>query len=200
MHTVRIILTTLMLALVMVGNTSCSHRVYTKINAFKADTADIGRGPIVVRAESLEAAESLEFAYYRSRIEAALARLGYQPVASAETADYQAVVSYGVEQSEAEDGGLRTGFVTPGYTHSYGARVGVMVIDDNRDIEYLRRLKLTISQLDPPQRLYEVSGYSRGRCGVFSVVFDEMLEAIFQDFPAASGSVRTIGVRGESRC
>ncbi len=200
MSTARASLTMLMLTLVLGATTACSHRVYTKINAFRADTADIGRGPVVVRAASQDAAESLEFAYYKSRVEAALARIGYEPVADGGAAQYQAVVSYGVEQSEAEDGGLRTGFVTPGYTHSYGARVGVMVIDDNRDIEYVRRLNLTISRLDPPQRLYEVSGYSRGRCGVFSVVFDEMLEAIFQDFPAESGSVRTIGVRGESRC
>lgn len=200
MNAMRATLTLLVLALVLGATTSCSHQVYTKINAFRADTADLGRGPVVVRAASSEAAESLEFAYYKGRIEAALARIGYEPVADVESALYQAVVSYGVEQTEAEDGGLRTGFVTPGYTHSYGARVGVMVIDDNRDIEYLRRLSLTISRLDPPQRVYEVSGYSRGRCGVFSVVFDEMLEAIFKDFPAESGSVRTIGVRGESRC
>lgn len=200
MSAMRTGLTMLILTLLLGATSACSHKVYTKINAFRADNTEFGRGPILVRAATQETGESLEFAYYKGRIEAALANLGYEPVSDAAAAQFQAVVSYGVEESEAEDRGLRTGFVTPGYTHSYGARVGVMVIDDNRDIEFVRRLSLTISRIDPAQRLYEVTGFSRGRCGVFSVVFDEMLEAIFKDFPAESGSVRTIGVRGESRC
>lgn len=178
----------------------CSQQVFTKVNAFKQESAEFGRGEVIVRAADPQSADSLEFAYYRGRIEAALAELGYVPVTDPASAEYETVVSFGVAESEVEDRGLRTGFISPGYTHSYGVRTGVMVIDDSRSLEYVRKLSLAISQLDPPKRIYEVTGYSRGRCGVFSVVFDEMLEALLKDFPAESGSVRTIGVRGESRC
>lgn len=190
----------LFLGLWSVGLAGCSQQVYTKVNAFKQDSAEFGRGEVVVRAADAQSADSLEFAYYRGRIEAALSKLGYVPVAERASAEYETLISWGVAESEAEDRGLRTGFISPGYTHSYGVRSGVMVIDDSRNLEYVRKLSLAIGRIDPPERIYEVTGYSRGRCGVFSVVFDEMLEALLTDFPAESGSVRTIGVRGESRC
>lgn len=190
----------LFLGLGLFGLAGCSQQVYTKVNAFKQESATFGRGEIVVRAADPQSADSLEFAYYRGRIEAALAKLGYVPVADPTAAEYETLVSYGVAESDVEDRGLRTGFIAPGYAHSYGVRSGVMIIDDARNLEYVRRLSLAINRIEPAERIYEVTGYSRGRCGVFSVVFDEMLEALLKEFPAESGSVRTIGVRGESRC
>ncbi len=190
----------LFLGVGLIGLAGCSQQVYTKVNAFKQDSAEFGQGEVIVRAADAQSAESLEFAYYRGRVEAALANLGYVPVTDPAAADFEALVSYGVAESDAENPGLRTGFIAPGYSHSYGVRTGVMIIDDSRNLEYVRWLSLAINQIDPAERIYEVTGYSRGRCGVFSVVFDEMLEAILKEFPAESGSVRTIGVRGESRC
>lgn len=199
-HALHSVVKLLFLGLCSIGLPGCTQQVFTKVNAFKLDSADFGRGEVVVRAADSQSADSLEFAYYRGRVEAALANLGYEPVRDPELAEYETLVSYGVAESDAQDRGLRTGFITPGYSHFHGVRTGVMVIDDTTNLEYVRKLSLTISRREPPERIYEVTGYSRGRCGVFSVVFDEMLEALLKDFPAESGSVRTIGVGGESRC
>ena len=74
-------------------------------------------------------------------------------------------------------------------------------MDDDKETQYERYIRLVIAEKANEQKpLYEVRGVSRGRCGVLSVVFDEIFEAMLQDFPAASGSVKTIGVKGESKC
>lgn len=195
------------LALLLVSG--CASSVQTKVNAFKAPNATLGSGTIAVTALDEAIGQSLEFAHYRTQTESVLAHLGYTPVSPNQPHSYRAVLSFGVESAQIERSGPRTAWVTRaypyygfhyGFGHRYGSGLGVVVVDDGIDPGYLRRLSLAIENAESGERLYEVTGFSVGRCGVMSVVFDEMLEAIVRDFPAADGSVRSVTVKGETKC
>jgi hypothetical protein len=70
---------------------------------------------------------------------------------------------------------------------------------------FLRTLSLDISRApggsaEKPERVYEVKAASKGSCAVMSAVFDEMLAAMFHNFPGDNGEVKTLRVEGETRC
>lgn len=196
------------LALLLVSG--CASTVQTKVNAFKATDAPLGSGTIAVRAADEAMGSSLEFAHYRVQTERALAALGYQPVAASQPHDYRAVLGFGVESAQVEQRGSRAwtarAYPSYGFHYGFGSRfgfgsgLGVVVVDDGVEPGYLRRLALAIENAESGERLYEASGISQGRCGVMSVVFDEMLTAILRDFPAADGSVRTLSIEGDTKC
>ena len=50
------------------------------------------------------------------------------------------------------------------------------------------------------RKIYEIRAKSTGGCSVIAEVFDEMLEAMFWDFPGESGKPRTVEVGGEFNC
>lgn len=184
----------------------CTSTVYTKVNAFRAAEAEFGKGTVAVRAGNEDAEQSLEFAYYREQLEHALANLGYTPVARDQNPEYEAFLSFSVDEAEASERGLRTGAILRSYpyygygSYGFGSRFGVVVMDENEETQFLRRLGLVIARSGGGERVYEVKGVSRGECGVFSVVFDEMLQAVLKDFPAANGVVKDVGIKGDTRC
>lgn len=70
---------------------------------------------------------------------------------------------------------------------------------------YQRTLSLSIARTpdtpaEKPQQVYEVKAASAGSCSMMSVVFDEMLAAIFHQFPGENGAVKTVRVEGETQC
>lgn len=178
----------------------CASVVSTQVSTFRS-TGEMGsRGSIAVQAMHAELNRSLEFAWYRTQVETALAELGYQVGAAAETADYIALLDYGVEPLEADRSGP---FVTTGLGWGRSRYFGtnLVIVDDDRRQEFIRRVQLVIERNGPDgERVYEVSGASQGRCGVMSVVFDEMLTAMLQGFPVENASVKTIQVKGDARC
>ncbi len=178
----------------------CASVVSTQVSTFRS-TGEMGsRGSIAVQAMHEELNRSLEFAWYRTQVETALAELGYQVGAPADTADYIALLDYGVEPVEADRSGP---FVTTGLGWGRSRYFGtnLVIVDDDRRQEFIRRVQLVIERNGPEgERVYEVSGASQGRCGVMSVVFDEMLTAMLQGFPVDNASVKTIQVKGDARC
>lgn len=184
------------------GLTGCASTVHTKVNAFRADSAQFGSGTVAVRAGDEASEQSLEFAYYRNQLKAALAELGYTPADPGDNPDYEAYLSFDVKQTSAHDGRPRAGLIAGGYPwySSYGSRFGVVVVDDVEETVFLRRVGLVLARTGSGERVYEVNGASQGQCGVLSVVFDEMLQALLKDFPAANGTVKDVAVQGDSRC
>lgn len=178
----------------------CASVVSTQVSTFRS-TGEMGsRGSVAVQAMHAELNRSLEFAWYRTQVETALAELGYQVGAPAETADYIALLDYGVEPVEADRSGP---FVTTGLGWGRSRYFGtnLVIVDDDRRQEFIRRVQLVIERNGPEgERVYEVSGASQGRCGVMSVVFDEMLTAMLQGFPVDNASVKTIQIKGDARC
>ena len=178
----------------------CASVVSTQVSTFRSAGEMGSRGSIAVQAMHEELNRSLEFAWYRTQVETALAELGYQVGAPADTADYIALLDYGVEPVEADRSGP---FVTTGLGWGRSRYFGtnLVIVDDDRRQEFIRRVQLVIERNGPEgERVYEVSGASQGRCGVMSVVFDEMLTAMLQGFPVDNASVKTIQVKGDARC
>lgn len=191
------------LALVAVVSTflGCAGVVRTQINAFSADPAEFGSGTIVVEALDPLEAKTLEFAHYRARLERLLSEQGYSVLPAGQASDLVALLGYQVHETRGRDR-ARAGYMTHYHTGFFRPHHSLVVVDDGGRTEYVRRVDFVITrgEGEQAQRLYEVTGLSQGTCPVLSVVFDEMLEALFTDFPAPNGSVRTIRVRGDTRC
>lgn len=183
----------------------CVSSVRTQMNTFMAPDARFGEGTIAVKAADEQLQESLEFDLYRGMLESRLQDLGYT-LESPEDAQYIARLGYNV--SEIDRSGYQPDiFFTTGFGRYY-RRGGIgFVVNDRPDyrVEYIRILNLTITRAarnagDEPSRIYEVTAASQGSCPVMSVVIDEMMAAIFQNFPGDNGAVKTVTVRGDASC
>jgi hypothetical protein len=189
----------LLLLMALVFSVGCAGTVKTRVNTFSTPAAGSDRGTLVVLPAREELGRSLEFAWYREKVEQVLSGLGYTPVADREAAEFVALLDYGVEAARSDRDTYVSGGWGFGRSRYYGS--SVVVVDKLDRDEYLRRVALAIERKTPEaQRIYEVSGVSQGRCGILSVVFDEMLDAILQGFPVGNASVRTVSVRGDTRC
>lgn len=178
----------------------CSSVVSTQVSTFRSPGNLGEQGSVTVQAMHAELNRSLEFAWYRTQVEKALAGLGYQIGAPGEEADYIALLDYGVEPAKADRSGpiVATGM---GWGRSRYFGTNMVIVDNDRRQEFIRRVQLVIERNGPDgERVYEVSGASQGRCGVMSVVFDEMLAAMLQGFPVENASVKTLQVKGDARC
>ncbi len=198
------------LALLGLLLTGCATTVSTKVNAFRAEAAEFGAGTVAVRAANESVGQSLEFAHYRVRLEAALADLGYTPVNRFDTRydspDYEAHIAFDVDEGSVRNSRLRPGFAeTRIYPHhrgfGFGPSMSVVVLEGAAEQAlYTHRLSLVISKPASGERVYEVKGVTQSQCGVFSVIYDEMLESMLKNFPADNGSVQDVRVKGDARC
>lgn len=179
----------------------CTGVVRTQINAFKAEQESLTPATIAVEAGDEVANSSLEFAHYRGRVENKLADQGFTIVRPDQGPEYIAKLSFGVQETEPTRTSS-TSYVTQPYGSYFRPNLGVVVTRDSGRREYLRRVNLQVARQQYGEILpvYEVTGRSYGRCPIISVVFDEMLEALFTDFPAEAGTVRNVSVRGDTRC
>lgn len=183
----------------------CAGSVRTQLNTFMAPDTAFGQGTIAVQPTQETLQDSLEYKLYRSKLENQLQALGYS-LGEPETAVYIARLGYGVEDVEVDERHPNVVFTTGfgGYYRRGG--VGVLLSDGPRyDNEYLRSLSLSITRTpqtagEEPRRVYEVTALSKGSCPIMSVVFDEMLAAVFQNFPGQNGAVKTVTVRGDASC
>lgn len=187
-----------LVAVLMLGG--CASTVSTRVNTFRTPGDMPASGSVTVQASDPQINRSLEFAWYRGQVETALSNLGYTVTSDPKAAQFVAVLDYGVEPVEA---GRRGPLFTTGWGFGRSRYFGtnVVFVDDDRRQEFLRHVQLVIERNEPDgERVYEVSGASQGRCGVLSVVFDEMLTAMLKEFPSANASVKTISVKGDARC
>jgi len=176
---------------------ACASTVKTRVNTFSAPAASLGGGTLVVQPAREELKRSLEFAWYREKVEAALRDLGYTPVT--EGADFVALLDYGVEAVPNDSDAYVSGGWGFGRSRYFGSNV--VVVDKVKREEFVRHVSLVIERNQAEgERIYEVKGSSQGHCGVLSVVFDEMLSALLQGFPSVNASVKTISVQGDIRC
>ncbi|VAW98339.1 hypothetical protein MNBD_GAMMA21-1405 [hydrothermal vent metagenome] len=218
----RILLITISLfSLTMAG---CASRVVTNTSTFyKPDYKS--QGTIVVTSTNMKTSKSLEFEHYKSKFESYLSKAGYVPVKSPAEAQYIAIVSYGIDNGKGsiettpifgQTGGGTTytsGTVYSGGHHStsYSGSTytmptyGVIGSSTSSYTTYSRAIAMDIviakSFLQgEPKVLLESRAKSSGSCSQIVEVFDEILEAMFDDFPGESGRSRRVVVRGEANC
>ena len=201
-------LVTLLLMAVLAG---CStSRVVSNNTAFYVDNYS-PRGSITVVSGETEVNNSLEFAAYKKKFESRLSMAGYAIEKDPDKADYIALVAYGID-----DGNTSTvstpifGQTGGGTTYSSGTvssssssasysgtsytmpTYGVVGSSTGSVTKYNRAIALDIVDAKSfkdgkPKKVYEGRTKSTGSCSVIVEVFDEMLEAMFTDFPGENG-------------
>lgn len=212
---------TLLLVLLVAG--CAGPRVVTNNTAFYVD-AYAPRGSISVAAAEAGTNNSLEFTAYKKKFEAQLVKAGYRIEDDPDKADFIALVAYGIDNGETatvstpifgqvgwgtafssrtirtSDGSvkrIRTSYIMPSYG-VIGSSTGSVTV-------YNRAIALDIVEANSfkqgnPEKVYEGRTKSIGRCPVFVEVFDELLEAMFSDFPGENGRNRKQVVDGVLNC
>ncbi|MBL8631442.1 MAG: DUF4136 domain-containing protein [Rhodospirillaceae bacterium] len=156
--------------------------------------------------------QSLEYRQYADLVNAKLTALGLkQFTGGTGKADYVVTLNYDVDgpspdvRSRASN--VSVGF---GYGTGYWGRRNAWAFGGayepwpdnytNTEQIYLRRVELTMYKgstyaTDKAERVFEGRALSEGLNGQLSPVMPYILDAIFQDFPGASGSTRTVRVQ-----
>ena len=182
------------------------------------------RGSIAVRPAEERLEQSLEFRAYKAKIESHLKAVGYSIAAPADHARYVALVSYGIDNGKTSEVSVpiygQTGGGTT-YTSGtvYGAggpkyvsgssysmpTYGVIGSTSQSATVYARAIAIDIveigeSRQGAPEKRYEIRAKSTGTCSALTEVFDEMLDAMFTDFPGESGRAHKVNVAFDGHC
>ena len=193
----------------------CSN-VQTTVTSFHNLNQGIGgNGSISVMAGDKKLHGTLEFSHHRALLEQRLMEQGYQVTAPGNDSDYVAFLSYGI------DGGRTELSSRPVMGTTVGVGFGAVDVDDDGNVFYGSYLMPTFGVVgsttdsqtlytsaiaidiverdslegSDPKRLYEGRARSSGRCSAITPIFDEMLSALFEDFPGVSGQTQTKSVR-----
>ena len=201
----------------------CTNKIRTTTTTFYAPEHQ-QRGAIIVMSLDRQANNSLAFKHYQSKFNDKLKAQGYSIARSVEESDYIALVSYGIDHGKSSiistpivgqiSGGTeyRSGTVyidgkkTTYSGFSYTMPVYGVVGSSTRTItKYTRAIAMDIVKTDSfklkkPVKMYEVRAKSVGNCSVMLDVFDEMLEAMFTNFPNESGKAIVVAVDSDSNC
>jgi hypothetical protein len=213
-----------MLLLLMVSIfTGCANKIRTTTTTFYAAEHQ-QRGAIIVLSSDHQTNNSLAFKHYQAKFNEKLKAQGYAIAPSIEASDYIALVSYGIDNGKSSivstpivgqiggDTRYRSGTAyIDGKKTTYSGFYytmpvyGVVGSSTRTVTTYTRAIAMDIVKTDSfksknPDKMYEVRAKSVGNCSVMLEVFDEMLEAMFSNFPNESGKAITIAVESDSRC
>lgn len=204
---------------ILYGCNTIAPVVRTNITVFYTDQYS-PRGTIAVVASDVSVNNSLEWAAYKKKFEAKFADNGYIIEQDPNNARFIALVAYGIDNGETAivstpiyghtGGGTTTTTGTAGnvnYTAtSYTMPTyGVVGTATSSQTEYTSAIALDIVESDSmkedsPNKVYEGRAKSTGTCSVIVEVFDEMLEAMFTDFPGENGRNRKIETPSINNC
>lgn len=204
---------------ILYGCNTIAPVIQTNVTVFYEDHYS-PRGTISVVASDVGVNNSLEWAAYKNKFEAKFADNGYIIEQDPNNARFIALVAYGIDNGETAivttpiygqiGGGTTTTTGTAGnvsYTStSYTMPIyGVVGTSTNSQTEYTRAIALDIIEADSikealPNKVYEGRAKSIGTCSVIVEVFDEMLEAMFTDFPGENGRNRKIESQSITNC
>lgn len=206
------------LLLLIIFTTACS-TLEVKTNATAFYVAEFkSTGSIFILSADAEKNNSLEFAHYKQKIEDKLVVAGYSIAANADVAEYIAIVAYGI------DNGKTSVISTPIFSSPnalYGGRLSsnphrpymmpsYSVVGTSTDsfTTYTRAIALDIVDakslktvtIEQAQKVYESRVKSTGKCAVIAGVFDQLLEAMFQNFPGDNGKTITAAIPYDGQC
>jgi hypothetical protein len=178
---------------------------------FTPQLANIQGKTIEVRAQSASKESSLEFQNYRPKIATKLELAGFVVAKDLSDPDYIAYVSYGVDGTEPRSsttsspvfGTFGLG-VYGGSGPFYGGSLG-RTYNTQTWVEYNRFIAIDIveaktADMPNPLRIYEGRAQSAGRCPTLTGVFDEVLDALFEDFPGVNGKTIFVSIPWDGSC
>ncbi len=216
---IKLILVLLMIAVF----SGCATKIRTTTTTFYAPEHQ-QRGAIIVVSSDHQTNNSLAFKHYQAKFNEKLKAQGYTIAPSIEASDYIALVSYGIDQGKSSlvstpiigkiSGGTeyRSGMIyidgkkTRYSGFDYRMPVYGVVGSSTRTVTtYTRAIAMDIVKTESfkqnnPVKMYEVRAKSVGNCSVMLEVFNEMLEAMFTNFPNESGKAITVTVESDSKC
>jgi len=198
-------------------------RVHTNNTVFYVDGYS-PKGSISVVSGEANVNNSLEFAAYKNKFERKLSLAGYMIGSNPNKTDYIALVAYGIDYGETsiistpifgQTGGGST--YSSGTVYGSGSSAsysgssytmptyGIVGSSSHARTEYNRAIALDIVEAKSfkegkPIKVYEGRTKSKGSCSVIVEVFDEMLEAMFSDFPGENGRNRLQQVDSIANC
>ena len=158
-----------------------------------------------ITALDKEQEQSLEFKQYADLVNAKLSALGLkQSSGGPSKADYVVTLKYSVE-GPSPDVRSRTSSVSIGYGfggphwRGFGAYDPFYENYASTQQVYVRRIELNIYKASSygspsPERVFEGRALSEGLNGQVVPVMPYILDALFKDFPGASGSTKTVRV------
>lgn len=213
----------LLLSALLTGCASSGGGVSANTTAFYTDAYE-PKGSLSVVAGDPSVSGSLEFAAYKRKFERWLGYVGYEIESDPGKAEYIALVTYGIDEGKTttvsspiygQTGGGAT--YTSGTVYGSGGSVnysgssytmpsyGVVGSKTGSKTTYTRAIALDIVEASSfkegnPQKVYEGRTKSTGSCSIIVEVFDEMLEAMFTDFPGENGRNKNRLVRGVFDC
>jgi len=197
--------------------------IKTDTTAFYAEPFE-AKGSIVVLPGDISLNNSLEFDLYKQKVQENLKAVGFSIADNIETADFAALLLYAV------DDGKQSVVYTPIYgqtsrrINSYSdiaydekgravylhrdylsPNFGVVGASADTKTNYRQTIALDIIKAntlknDEPIKLFEGRTISTGQCPVMVEVFDELLEAMFIDFPGENGRNRSQSIESEANC
>lgn len=172
-------------------------------------------GSIYVTATDPAISDSLEFNHYKSLVEFKLAEKGYR-ITPKSDADLIVSFSYGIEFVQTSStistypsSGLNTsvgvGRSSRGRHASVGIHTGSVNATVSSNSEYVRVLALDLLDAQSvrdgkPNKIYQATVKNTGKCTNLNGIFDDMLFAMFLEFPGESGNTEVIKVETEENC
>lgn len=171
-------------------------------------------GTIAVVASVDAVNSSPEFSRYKSRIEGKLASNGYTIVSTPSEAAYVALVAYGMDVGLTgvvstpvfgQTGGGSAASSSQGISSYTMPSYGTVVSSSPSVTSYQRAIAVDIVDTasireGKPKKVFELRTRSVGSSPSISCVFNEMLDAMFMDFPGASGKARSVTLPYDGEC
>lgn len=176
-------------------------------------------GSISVIPADIENSNSLEFAHYKQKIEEKLHFSGYSIAANSDTAEYIAIVAYGIDEGEtsiistpifSSPNALHGGrLASPKHRYSmprYHRRVvgtstsSITTYNRALALDIVEAASLKSGSEDNAKKVYESRVKSVGECGVVAGVFNELLKAMFTNFPGENGQTITAKIPYDGQC
>lgn len=182
----------LCLALLVSACASSFNADVTRFHQLGAVSADASRGAVLIKPRDAGRAQSLEFSRYADQVGAALAGQGFAPPVAGEDPAFVAEIDWEVTSSSGmrdDDKGVSVGVGMGGGGHS-GVGVGVstgFTLGGGERVTYIRRLTLVLTRRADDVRVFEGRAISRGDTADMLAVMPYLVEAMFKDFPGASG-------------
>ena len=210
-----------LITLVLLISTTITLQGCTPIKGVEAGTTAFyvetyqPRGSISVVSGEQDINSTLAFQTYKKKFESQLSMVGYMIETDPNKADFIALVAYGIDDGKTalvstpiwgQTGGGETIYSASGEMVAYTMPTyGVKGSSTSSLTTYDRAIAMDILEAQSfkkgnPVKVYEGRTKSTGSCSVIVEVCDEMLEAMFTDFPGENARNRTQRVTGTFDC
>ena len=197
--------------------------VKTDTTAFYKDSF-AAQGSIVVLPGDINLNNSLEFDLYRQIVEAKLLSEGFAIAHNLASADFAALLLFAVDDGKqsvvyspiyGQSNRLVNSYADIAYDTDGKAVVvrrnylspsfGVVGASAKTKTSYRHTVALDIVKADSlgqdkPAKVFEGRTISTGDCAVIVEVFDELIEAMFVEFPGENGRNRTDSIESVTNC